>query len=516
MENQTNHARNRLLVSAVLVAALLVPLLLFGFGMSQSGTLVVAHHEGFATLDVTTSTRRSTLGIARVLMFDPLILRDSDGSFQPGLATAWRQIDDLTLELDLRQGVTFHDGTPFDAESVRFTIEKLLDPDQRTAQGFLWEGIIEVQIINDFQVRIVTARPFGPLMAHLTLGAMLPPNFDSEVNTSQPVGTGPFQFVSWSPGEELVVEANPDFWGDAPGVERVVFRPIIEDATRIAGVMSGDIHIAFGVPVQLVSVLDATADVSIARIQSPITQHISLGGDARPPVGGDPRVLQAIDLAIDRETLVRDIFQGQAEMPTSIYSPNVFAAHPNLPAKVYDPERAIELLAEAGYPDGFEADMWYTAGAELQIADAVVAISQQLAAVGIIVNIRVAADWGVGGPIINGRNFDMYYNGWATYTLDPDFYVWPNFHPNARNREGTDTYEFGAEVVSLVEQGRFNTDPQVRTDAYHRLQEILWENPTRLPVVQPFDLYAVRSEVQGFSPRSSQMWWDLRQVTLGN
>ena len=225
MRNQTGCAR--LLACATLVVALLVPFLLIGTGMSQgSGTLVVAHTEGFATLDVTSSTRRSTLGVARVLMFDPLIMRGSDGSFQPGLATAWRQIDDLTLERDLRQGVTFHDGTPFTAESVRFTIEKLLDPNQRTAQGFLWEGISEVQIIDDFQVRIVTAQPFGPLMAHLALGAMLPPNFDPEVNTTQPNGTGPFRFVSWSPGEEMVVEANPDFWGDAPGVERVVFRPI--------------------------------------------------------------------------------------------------------------------------------------------------------------------------------------------------------------------------------------------------------------------------------------------------
>ena len=519
MKNQTDRARNRLLVSAVLVAALLVPLLLFGVGVSQaepSGTLVIAHHEGFGTLDPTSSTRRPTLGIARILMFDPLIIMDAERNFQPGLATAWRYIDELTLELDLREGVTFHDGTPFDAESVRFTIEKLLDPNERTAQGFMWEGITEVQVINDFQVRIVTARPFGPLLAHLTLGAMLPPNFDSEVNTSQPVGTGPFSFVSWSPGEELVVEAYPDFWGDPPGVERVVFRPIIEDATRIAAVMSGDIHIAFGVPVQLVSVLDMAPGVDITRIESPITQHISLGGDARPPVGGDPRVLKAIDLAIDREMLVRDIFQGQAEMPSSIYSPNVFAAHPNLPPKVYDPDRARELLAEAGYPDGFEADLWYTAGAELQIADAVVAITQQLSEVGINLNIRVASDWGVGGPIINGRNFDMYYNGWGTYTLDPDFYVWVNFHPNGRNREATDTYEFGPEVVSLIEQGRFSTDPQVRTEAYHRVQEILWENPTRLPVVQPYDLYAIRSEVQDFAPRSSQMWWDLRQATLGN
>ena len=518
MRNQTGCAYcSRLLACATLVVALLVPFLLIGTGMSQgSGTLVVAHTEGFATLDVTSSTRRSTLGVARVLMFDPLIMRGSDGSFQPGLATAWRQIDDLTLELDLRQGVTFHDGTPFTAESVRFTIEKLLDPNQRTAQGFLWEGITEVQIIDDFQVRIVTAQPFGPLMAHLALGAMLPPNFDPEVNTTQPNGTGPFRFVSWSPGEEMVVEANPDFWGDAPGVERVVFRPITEAATRIAGVLSGDIHIAFGVPVQLVSVLNATPDVNLARVPSPITQHISLGGDARPPVGGDPRVLQAIDLAIDREALIRDIFQGQAEMPSSIYSPSVFAAHPNLPPKVYDPDLARFLLAEAGYPDGFDAEIWYVAGSELQVAEATVAITQQLADVGIKLNIRVASDWGIGGPIINGRNFDMFYNGWATYTLDPDFYVWANFHPNARNREATDTYEFGPEVVSLVEKGRFSTDPQDRIDAYHRLQEIIWENPTRLPVVQPFDLYAVHSEVQGFAPRSSQMWWDLRQATLGN
>lgn len=482
-----------------------------------TGTLVVAHYQEPASLDPTLTTRRVDLGIIRLLVFDPLVGRDANGAFIPMLATDWRQISDTVWEFDLREGVTFHDGTPFDARSVEFTINKLLDPNTTQVQGFLWDGISHVEIVDDYQVRIHTAEPFGPLLAHLALGAMLPPHWDQEVNSRSPIGTGPFRFVEWSRGNRIVVEAVEDHWDGPPGVNRVEVVPIREDATRIAAVQSGDIHIAHPVPVQLVAPLERLPGIGIARVISPITQHLSLGGNARPPVGGDPLVLQAIDLAINRQALLDTVFLGQGEMPTSIFAPTIDFAHPDLPEKEYDPERARELLAEAGYPDGFEAELWYTAGGELQIAEAVVAVVQQLAEVGINVNVRVAPDTGVGAPILNAGNFDMFYNGWASYPLDPDFYVWGNFHPEGRNREGTgDKYEFSAEVTELIERGRYSTDEDERRDAYYRLQEILWENPTRLPTVQPYDLYAVRDEVEGFEPRPDQMWLSLRKVTLGD
>lgn len=484
-----------------------------GVGAQEAprGTLVISGPEENITLDVSAGTQRSLLGIVRLLMFDPLIRRDAKGRFQPALAESWLQVSPTSWEFRLRRGVKFHNGEPFDAESVKFTIERLLDPKRRTAQGFLWTGIRDAEIVNPYTVRINTVAPMGPFLANLAIGAMLPPKaYDTETFATTPIGTGPFKFVRWVRGERLEVEANMGYWGGPPRSRRVVYLPIKEDSTRMAGVQAGQIHIAKGVPVPMVDVLKQNPLITLASIISPITQELSVAGDARPPLG-HPKVLQAINLAINRDHIVKTVFRGYARIPRSIYGPMVFAAHPSQPLLKHDPDRARALMAEAGLRDGVDVEMWYVAGGEAQIADVVQVVAEDLGKIGIRTRIRIAPDWAVGGPILHGKRFDLFYNGWASYTLDPDFYLAANYHPGGRNREGVDKYPFGSEVVSLVECGRNNTDPDTRRGCYLRLQEILWPNPTRVPIVVPFDIYAVRKGVRGFAPRHDLMW-DLKDV----
>ncbi len=478
---------------------------------TPQGTLVIAHYEENLTLDVSAGTQRTLLGIVRPLLFDPLIRRDSRGHFQPALAESWRQVNPTSWEFKLRQGVTFHNGERFDAQSVKFTIERLLDPKRATAQGFLWTGIKDVEIVDQYTVRINTLAPMGPLLANLALGAMLPPKaYDVEASAARPIGTGPFKFMRWVRGERLEMEANPGYWGGAPKSRRIVFLPIPEDATRMAGIQAGQIHIALGVPIPMIDVLKRNPQVGLKSVLSPITQELSVAGDARAPLG-NPKVLQAISLAINRDNILKTVFRGYARIPRSIFGPMIFGAHPSLPLLQYDPDRARALMVEAGLGNGAEVEMWYTAGAEAQIADVVQVVAEDLRKIGIRTSIRVAPDWGVGGPILNGKRFDLYYNGWASFTLDPDFYLSANYHPTGRNREGANKYPFGSEVVRMVECGRNNTEVDTRRSCYLRLQDLLWGQSPRIPIVVPRDIYAVRSSVKGFSPRNDLIW-DLKDV----
>jgi peptide/nickel transport system substrate-binding protein len=486
------------------------PALSTGQGGAQ-GTLILAHYEENLTLDVTAGTQRSLLGVVRMLMFDPLIRRDARGRFQPALAESWRQVAPTSWEFKLRQGVKFHNGEPFDAQSVKFTVERLLDPKRLTAQGFLWTGLKSVDIVDPYLVRINTVAPMGPFLANMALGAMLPPKvYNTETFATNPIGTGPFKFVKWTRGDRLEMEANLEYWGGPPKSRRVVFLPIKEDSTRMAGVQAGQIHIAIAVPIPMVDVMKQNPQVSVISVLSAITQELSVAGDARAPLG-NPKVLQAVSLAINREQIVKNVFRGRARVPRSIWGPMIFGAHPSLPLLKYDPDQAVRLMTEAGLGAGVEVEMWYTAGGEAQIADVVQVVAEDLRKIGIRTRIRVAPDWTVGGPILNGKRFDLYYNGWGSITVDPDFYLSGNYHPTGRNREGVTKYPFGSEVVELVECGRNTTDLDARRKCYLRLQELLWANPPRVPIVVPHDIYAVRKEVKGFAPRSDMMW-DLKDV----
>lgn len=479
---------------------------------SPQDTLVIAYYYENVTLDASAATQRSVLGVVKPLIFNGLIRRDARGRYQPDLAESWRLVDPTTWEFKLRRGVRFHNGENFDAESVKFTFERLLDPKRRTAQGFYWTGIKAVEIIDPFTVRVTTHRPMGPFLSTLALAsAMLPPKaYSPETFDVKPIGTGPFRFVRWARGERLEVEANPTYWEGPPKSRRIIYLPIVEDSTRIAGIQTGQIHIAHNVPIPLADSLKRAPDVSVEGALSSITQELSVAGDARPPLG-NPLVLQAVNLAINREHIVKNVFRGFARVPRSVFGPMVFGAHPSQPHLKYDPDRAKALMAEAGLPGGVEVEMWYVAGAEVQIADIVQAVAEDLRRIGIRTRIRVAPDWGAGGPILHGKRFDLFYNGWASPGLDPDLYFWGNYHPDGRNREGVDKYPFGHEVVQLVECGRFNVDPDVRKGCYLRLQEILWQHPTRVPIVVPHDLYAIRKEVKGFVPRSDLVW-DLKNT----
>ena len=485
-------------------------LIMFLVGTSQigaaevpKGTLTISGHESNLTLDPIATTMRVTITMTRPLMFDPLLTRDENDKIVPALATSWKAIDDTTWEFELRKGVKFHNGEPFNAQSVKATFDLLLDPTQRQAQGFLWSGIKDIEIIDDFTVRINTIEPMGNLLSNLTIGAMVPTSYDLKTFGAHPIGTGPFKFVEWVRGDHLTVEANLDYWGGPPKVEKVIWYPLHEEATRVATAMTGEIDIVSIIPSNMASIVEASPNVDLMTVLSCNTPHLALGGFGRPPIGGhDGKVLRAIEYAVDRERIAKEIYYGYAIPATAIMSPSVFGYSP-IKWREYNPEKAKQLLAEVGWNPESKVEAWYVKGSSPNVDNLAVLIHSMLKEVGINLDIRVAPDFAVGGPILNQGKFDIFFESWNNYVLDADFYLWANFHPLGRNREGAEKYNKGKQLQELIEKGRFSVDQEVRKEVYAKAQEIIWEYPTRLPLIHYKEIYAVNKRVKGFKPTSN-------------
>lgn len=488
-------------------------LIMFLVGISQigaaevpKGTLTVIGHESNLTLDPTATTMRVTISMVRPLMFDPLIKRSSTGELEPALAVSWEAIDDLTWEFKLREDVKFHNGEPFNADAVKFTFDLLLDKEGLFAQGFLWSGISEVVVVDEYTVRIITEKPMGNLLSNLTIGAMVPPSaYDVKTFGQNPIGTGPFKFVEWVRGDHLTAEANLDYWGGPPLVEKVIWYPSHEESTRVASAMTGEVDIVNMIPSSMAAIVAKVPTLDLVTITSCNTPCLALGGFGRAPIGGhDGKVLRAIEYAIDREKIVDQVYHGYAIPAISFHSPGVFG-HSPIEWRPHDPEKAKELLDEVGWDPGTKVEAWYVKGSSPNVENLAILVHSMLKDVGINIDIRVAPDFAVGGPILNQGKFDIFFESWNNYVLDADFNLWANFHPQGRNREGAEKYARAEELQKLIEKGRFSVDQDVRLDAYDKAQEIIWEYPTRLPLVHFQEIYAINQKVKGFTPTANSI-----------
>src|SRR5262245_40545974 len=288
-------------------------------------------------------------------IYDRLLDRDAKTlKPKPMLATGWKVINDTTWEFTLRQGVKFHNGEPFTAQSVKATIEYALDPVSKShyAAAAYWKPIKEVQIVNDYTVRLVTDKPWPALIDHasLTNSLMMPARALKEMGSQKlaekPIGTGPFRFVEWKRDRPLVLERNPDYWAGPADASRVTFRFIPEFSERLAALLSGEIDIVKDVPPHA---LEAVERSGRAKIRSAVSSRINYLAlvNLKPGPMQDLRVRRAINHAVDVDELIAQVLKGRATRICGPLSPaNVDFA--KVDCYKYDPARARALFKEAG------------------------------------------------------------------------------------------------------------------------------------------------------------------------
>ncbi len=325
-------------------------------------------------------------------IFDTLVRRDREMNLVPGLATGWTALDETTWRFTLREGVEFHNGEPFGAEAVKFTVERVLDPDNNAPTISYVRTIDRVEIVDPLTVDVITRAPDPLLPARMSRYPtyVVPPRHLAEIGrggfASHPVGTGPYRFEEWVRDDHLTLVANPDYWRGAPAVRRVTWRAIPDDIARVAALMAGEVDLIERVPVDQVPLIVGHPEARVDQVaHGGLVVYLGVKTDTAP--FDRVQVRKAISMAIDRATIVERILKGYATATGTQVAPFDFGFVEIAPDP-YDPVHARELLAQAGVDEGVEVRLQvprrYMKGAEIgQI------LAEQLNAVGFRIALEV-------------------------------------------------------------------------------------------------------------------------------
>lgn len=438
-------------------------------------------------------------------IFDYLTELQPDGSVGPGLAESWEtSADKLTWTFHLRKGVTFQDGTPFNAEAVKVNYDRVLNKDNALPAIQLLSGVAEVKVVDDYSLQIVTKGPFGPLpfhLSHYSLGIISPAALQSmspEELAQKPVGTGPFSLVSYTPNESIVLKANPNYWGVKPQVDTVTFKPVPEAASRSVLLETGEGDIVSNISPQDVDSLNKTKGIHVDV--EPFTRVIFIHMNEKKEPYGNVKVRQALSYAFDPQSIVDNILKGFAGIATGPMGNGVFG-YTDAGHYSYDPAKAKQLLTEAGYPDGFSTTMWVPAGRYQGAEEAAQAVQAQLAAVGVKVDLQVKEWSSLLSEIKKGPDdaqWEMLLLGFAPATNDADWQMYSQFNtkswaPLSNNR----SFYSNPEVDKLLDQGRFSTDPTERQAVYADILKIIYQEAPELYLYQTTQIYGVSDKVSG-------------------
>jgi len=465
--------------------------------------VVVAFGSNIPTLDPHMHSSRLA-HIADYHLYDTLMYRSPKDDYKPGpgLATSLRSLNPTTWELKLRQGVKFHNGEPFNAESVKFTIDRVLDPATKsvTRGNFTW--IKEVKVIDEFTVQILTAKPFPAAPEFLTLAYIVPPKYLKSVGdeefSKKPVGTGPYKFVEWRKAEHLIVEANPDYWKDSPKgmpkIKTIVFRTIPETTTQIAELLSGGVDIIRNVPPDQLAVVkdSANARISATKILRVNSLILDSSGRASNTPLTNQKVREAIAHAINVDEMLKTILGGYAERTATGVNPLHFGFDGSVKPTPYDPERAKKLLAEAGYPNGFEITFNTYSGTITSMDQMADAMTGYLAKVGIRAKRRHIEDvgtWTKSGQ--EGKLEGIQYYSWGSNSIfDADAILYALTY----SKEPL-SYTKDPALDQLLDEGRTQLDVKKRQEAYAKAQKLLHDKAYWIPINVQYTIEGVNKKL---------------------
>jgi len=415
----------------------------------------------------------------------------------PSLATAWKQVDPVTWRFTLRKGVTFHNGEAFNARAVKFSFDRLVDPNQKAPMGTRLMALKEVKVVDDFTVDIVTKEPYAPLLYMISLYmSILPPDTVKQMGDAQfarsGIGTGPYRVVKWVKDQELVLEANPKYWRGAPRIGRVVFRPIPEDSARIAALQTGESDIIASVPPERWKDLQQE---KATRLSARTGTMLYMGLNTFQPPFNDVRVRRALNHAIDVDTIISKILLGTADRMNGPFFKSALGYDKSIPPFRYDPALAKKLLAEAGYPNGFETVLSALPAQEgaskmLEVAETV---AYQLGQVGVKVKIDTLEPATTFARYRAGE-FKMYFFTWPE-SPEPDRYLYTLFHSQARGY-----YYKNAEADKLLDQGRRTFNLDERRKVYGSLHRLLVQDAPWVYLYTQMTGFGVRSDVKWETP----------------
>jgi peptide/nickel transport system substrate-binding protein len=514
-------------LAAIVLNACLVLLIGSALQVSAQDSLTVGQAGDAITLDP-----HANNGIVEASMasniFDPLVVLDKKMEIKPGLAERWENPNPTTWIFHLRRTVKFHDGSPLTAEDVKYSIERILSWKPFGAMGGLAayiSAISSARAIDAHTVELKTDEPFGPMLRSLRTAYIVNKGWVEKITREKgieavslhPMGTGAYKFVEWVPGDHLIVERNNEWWGGKPEIGRITFRQIANNATRVAALLSGEIQIATELPPR-----DAE------RVKNnPATKLIVLPGmrtvnfkfdtirDQTPGVPGMPNPLKklgvrmAINYAIDEDTIVKVVMNGYARPSEQLASDAHFGWSPNIKRLPYDPAKARQLLAEAGYPHGFPLRVDSTNNRYVNDEEICLSVAQMLNKVGIQATCRARPKQVVFKEIYDPKTLccSMFIFSFVTPTADMAGNLEPNFHtPTLKGGYGayngtpeTPMYS-NPKADALIDAAAVETNEAKRLKLLQGASETIMADYPIVPLHYQADLYGMSRRVE-WTPR---------------
>ena len=479
--------------------------LMAGCGGSSSSepevkdTLTVAITGDPPTLDPHESSTSSSVNNLNPV-YETLVRYDENGEIVPCLATEWERLDDLRWEFKLREGVKFHNGETMTANDVLFSLKRATGPEGAKV-AYIMSAIDadNCEVVDDNTIIIATHEPFSPLLGYLPyIGAVVVSEKefteDPEGAALNPVGTGPFKFVSWTKNDRCVYERNEDYWGEKPAYKNLIIRTIVEANSRVIELESGSIDIALDIPANDVERLDSAEDTNVLKQASTVVEYLCMNVTKAPL--DDVRVRQAIDWALDEQAILDAVWRGNAQYSPTTVTPVMKYYDDSDTDCRYDPEKAKELLAEAGV-----SDLHFT----LSIAEnanrlnAATIIQSMLAEVGITIEIQ-SYESGTFYDMVDAGETEMIIVGFGAVGFpEPDNNIYGPFHSKQIPTNNMGFYSDPA-LDEMLDAQRTTDDGPEREEIIKNIQKYLRENLPVVPIANTQQVVGVRSDVQGFTP----------------
>lgn len=454
--------------------------------------IIIAQANDIKSLDPHATNDSASSNVNRQI-YGSLIRTDKNMDIVGDLAVEWEPISPTEWQFKLREGVKWHDGTDFTSEDVEFSIMR---QKESARVKHLVEPITEIKIIDEHTVILVTDKPFGPILPNLAHSAsrIVSKKAVTEYGdkyADNPVGTGAFKFVEWKPGDQVVLERFDDFYEGKPPAEKLIFRSIPEGPSRTIALETGEVDLVIGVEPSDKKRVEENEDLTLYEKMSNRTEYLGFHVEKKP--FDNKLVRQAINHAIYKPAIIDVASDGRGEVAHTVIGKKVLGFNPDVPEYEYDIEKAKELLAEAGYPDGFSTTLWASGDVRNRIAQI---IQANLSEIGIQIEVELL-EWGAYLDRTKAGEHDMFLLGWTNLTADGDGGMYPLFHSSKKGAGGNRAFYENSEVDKLLEAGREETDFAKRPEPYKKAQLLIMEDAPWVPLYyMPVDLGA-RKDLKG-------------------
>ncbi len=434
-----------------------------------------------------------------------LVRTTGEGEVEPQLAKNWsRSADGLEWTFKLREGVRFQDDTPFNAEAVKKNFDRVLNPDIAVPQRSDLGPLKKVETVGEYKVKFFLEKPYGPFLKSLssTVATIVSPKAIAEYGKElgdNIVGTGPYSFVNWRKGKEIILEKNTDYWGEPSNVEKIKFEIVTEASTREMMLKAGDVDIAYMPPATDVPSMKKEEGIRVRSVPSTRMMYVYLHNERGPTL--KKKVRQAMNYALNKKAIVEKILMGQGTPVNAPLASSIFG-YSETGYYEYNPDKARKLLEEAGYSDGFKVKFLHPSGRYMLDKKVAQAIQSYLSKVGIEVEM-MTMDWPsvIKHLVIPEKEDppqDLEFLGWGPLIMDAHFAMHPLFHSSQQPPDIANTgFYTNDEVDRLLEEALSETESEKRERLYGKASELIWEDaPMLFLYVQNFVL-AHRSDLKG-------------------